>query len=178
MKKLSIADGLSLLRVLLALPSAWYVMQAQWLPAGVLIALAMLTDLLDGPLARRMGTASAAGGLLDHSCDALFVSSVLAALALSGIVPMLLPVLIILSFTQYVLDSRALSGQVLRTSVLGRSNGIAYFVLLGACTFPNILSSGLIPPAWLRAAAWVMIASTGLSMLDRLWALFNLRERT
>ncbi|MCZ6828628.1 MAG: CDP-alcohol phosphatidyltransferase family protein [Gammaproteobacteria bacterium] len=178
MKRLTTADGLSLLRVLVALPSAWYVMQAQWLFASILIALAMLSDLLDGPLARRMGNASVAGGLLDHSCDALFVSSVLAALAISGIVPPLLPILVILSFGQYVLDSRALSGALLRTSVLGRSNGIAYFVMLGACTFPRLISPQLIPQNWLDAAAWLLIVSTGVSMLDRLWTLINLKQRT
>jgi phosphatidylglycerophosphate synthase len=175
-KTLSSADSLSLFRLLAALPSAWYVMQGQWLPASTLIALAMLTDLLDGPLARRMGTASPGGGLLDHSCDAIFVSCVLAALALTGIVPVLLPVLVVLSFTQYVLDSQALSGQQLRTSLLGRNNGIAYFVLLGACAFPNVFSPGLFPQAWLGAAAWLLIVSTALSMFDRLWTLLKLRE--
>lgn len=177
MRSLTSADGLSLFRVLVALPSAWYVMQEQWLPAAVLIALAMLSDLADGPLARRMGNASLAGGLLDHSCDALFVSCVLASLTVSGVVPILLPVLVILSFTQYVLDSRALSGQVLRTSVLGRSNGIAYFVLLGACVFPQLVAPGLIPAGWLRAAGWLLIASTLLSMADRLWTLLSLQTR-
>ena len=177
MKQLNAADGLSLFRVLVAFPSAWLVVQEQWLWASVLVAMAMLSDLLDGPLARRSGYASAAGGLLDHSCDAVYVSTVLAGLALSGIVPALLPILVILSFSQYVLDSRALSGQKLRTSVLGRSNGIAYFILLGACLFPRSLAPTLIPPDWLYTAAWLLIASTAVSMLDRLWTLATLGKR-
>ena len=176
MKTLTSADSLSLFRLLAALPSAWYVAQSRWLPASILIALAMLSDFLDGPLARRIGTASTRGGLLDHSCDAIFVTCVLAAMAMTGIVPVLLPVLVAFSFTQYVLDSRALSGQQLRTSLLGRNNGIAYFVLLGACAFPNVFSPGLIPQAWLGAAAWLLIVSTALSMFDRLWTLLKLRE--
>jgi phosphatidylglycerophosphate synthase len=174
MKQITTADVLSLFRVLVALPSAWLVVQEQWLWASVLVAVAMLSDLLDGPLARRSGTASAAGGLLDHSCDAVYVSSVLAGLAVSGTVPALLPLLVILSFSQYVLDSRALAGQKLRTSVLGRSNGIAYFVLLGVCIFPRLVAPTLIPPGWLYTTAWVLIASTALSMLDRLWTLLRL----
>jgi phosphatidylglycerophosphate synthase len=178
MRKLSAADGLSLFRVVAAAPCAWCLLQGLWLPANTLIALAILSDLLDGPLARHRGTASAAGGLLDHSCDALFVSCALGALAARGHIPVLLPVLVILSFSQYVLDSRALSGSHLRTSFIGRSNGIAYFVLLGACTFPRLLAPDLIPPDWLRAAAWFLVASTGVSMLDRLLALWRLPEST
>jgi CDP-diacylglycerol--glycerol-3-phosphate 3-phosphatidyltransferase len=174
MYRLNAADGLSLLRVLIALPSAWLVVREQWLGAGLLVAVAMLSDLLDGPLARRRGYASAGGGLLDHSCDAFYVSFVMAGLAVSGVIPVLLPVLVVLSFSQYVLDSRALAGQQLRTSWLGRSNGIAYFVLLGACIFPRLVSPALIPPGWLQAAAWLLIASTAASMLDRLWTLIRL----
>jgi phosphatidylglycerophosphate synthase len=178
MRKLTAPDALSLFRILAAPACAWYLLQDQWLPACILVALAILSDLLDGPLARRMGTASAAGGLLDHSCDAIFVSCTLAALAAKGYLPMLLPLLVILSFAQYVLDSRALSGQNLRSSLIGRGNGIAYFLLLGACTFPWLLAPDLVPLTWLHGAAWVLVASTLVSMLDRLWTLSRLRRRS
>ena len=44
--------------------------------------------------------------------------------------PLVLPGLVAAAFVQYTLDSRALAGQRLRASALGRWNGIAYFVLL------------------------------------------------
>jgi phosphatidylglycerophosphate synthase len=169
-----IANWLSLFRVVAALPTAWMVVQAYWQGAAILLALAMFSDLVDGPLARHTGRDSAAGGLLDHSCDALYVSVVLAALAYTGFLPVLLPLLVALSFLQYVLDSSALSGQALRTSILGRSNGVAYFLILALALFPKLLAPELPPQSWLDLAAWLLIGSTGLSMLDRLLALLKL----
>ena len=92
--------------------------------------------------------------------------------------PLLLPILVVFSFGQYVLDSKALSGLELRTSVLGRNNGIAYFVLLAVCVFPNALAPDLIPQPWLAGLAWLLIFSTVLSMADRLWTLLTLRQST
>ena len=176
MNRRIIANGLSLSRILLAPPTAYSVVQEQWLAASLLIALAMLTDMTDGPVARSSGATSAAGGLLDHSCDAFFVSTGLLALAFTHSIPLLLPVLVVLSFGQYVLDSKALSGRVLRTSVLGRSNGIAYFVLLGIVVFPRAVSPTLLAPAWITLLAWLLILSTLVSMADRLWSLLTLRR--
>jgi phosphatidylglycerophosphate synthase len=175
MLRLGIADWLSLFRVAAAPPTAWMVVHAHWQGAAALLALAMFSDFIDGPLARHRGQDSAAGGLLDHSCDAFYVSVVLAALAYTGFVPVVLPLLVALSFLQYVLDSSALAGQALRTSFLGRSNGVAYFLLLALALFPKMQAPDLPPASWLQIAAWLLIASTGLSMLDRLLALITLR---
>lgn len=171
----SLANGLSLLRILLAAPTAWCVIEGYWLGASLLLAAAIASDMADGPIARRRSQDSAAGGLLDHSCDALFVATVLFALAFTTGLPILLPILVVVSFVQYVLDSKALSGQQLRTNKLGRANGMAYFVLLLAYLFPQAVEPGLIPKDWLHAAAWLLIGCTLLSMLDRLWTLFTLR---
>src|SRR5260370_20383977 len=43
--------------------------------AALMFAVAVATDLLDGPLARRRGTASAAGAPFHHTVDFLFVPS-------------------------------------------------------------------------------------------------------
>jgi hypothetical protein len=79
------------------------------------------------------------------------------------------------AFLQYVLDSRALAGRHLRTSVLGRANGIAYFVLVGIPVVRNAL--GLEWPAgyWIQALSWLLTATTLLSMGDRLLALVRTR---
>ncbi|MDF1765825.1 MAG: CDP-alcohol phosphatidyltransferase family protein [Gammaproteobacteria bacterium] len=96
-----------------------------------LLALAVATDIADGRAARHFGTASARGMLFDHATDFLFVTSALAALAYAGVISALLPALIAVAFTQYVLDSYLLHRQKsLRMSVLGRWNGVFYFVPL------------------------------------------------
>ena len=171
----TLANGLSLLRVLLAVPTYWCVAEGYWLAASLLLAAAIASDMADGPIARRRHQDSAAGGLLDHSCDAVFVATVLFALAMATRLPMLLPVLVLASFAQYVLDSKALSGQQLRTNKLGRANGIAYFVLPTAYLFSQAAAADRVPQDWFLAAAWLLIGSTLLSMLDRLWTLFRLR---
>ena len=76
------------------------------------------------------------------------------------------------SFLQYVLDSKALSGHKLRTSFLGRSNGIAYYVLASICIFTEALGINLSGNLFI-VFAWVLISSTIVSMSERLWTLLN-----
>ena len=99
--------------------------------AFVLFWAAVASDVADGRLARARGEVSAFGGLLDHATDAAFVTAGLGALAAEGAVPIALPFLVPAAFVQYVLDSKSLTGRALRTSVLGRWNGILYFVPTG-----------------------------------------------
>ena len=68
------ANALTLVRALLALPAAFCVFNAAWPAAALCFAVAVATDALDGPIARRLGQVSALGGLLDHATDALFVT--------------------------------------------------------------------------------------------------------
>ena len=56
----------------------------------------------------------------DHSTDAWFVCLAMGALVARGLVPIALPLLVVFAFVQYTLDSRALQGQQLRASWLGR----------------------------------------------------------
>jgi len=51
---------------------AWHLVLPSWW-LGVLAAPALLLDAIDGPVARRTGTASLAGGRYDLECDAVFV---------------------------------------------------------------------------------------------------------
>ena len=172
---LTLANGLTLLRLLAIGPSAWAIVAGHWQLAGPLFALAALTDLADGPLARRYGHASPLGGLFDHGTDALFVSVTLGALAAAGYINPLLPVLVALAFIQYMFDSKALAGAELRTSLLGRYNGIAYFVMVGIPVVREALGLSWPPLGWISALAWLLVLSTSASMLDR--AITLIRQR-
>src|SRR5262245_46351791 len=128
------ANALTALRLLLVVPFAWLMARPDaWSAAlaGLVLAAAIATDLLDGVLARRRGTASAGGGLFDHATDCLFVTAGLAACAVRGALPWALVVLVPAAFVQYVADSfwghRA---RRLRASALGRWNGLLYFAPL------------------------------------------------
>jgi len=173
------ANALTALRLLLALPFAVCMgapdaRHAAW-AAGIL-AVAIASDVVDGPVARRLGSASAAGRLFDHTADVLFVTSGLAAGAVRGAFPWGLPVLVGAAFAQYVLDSYVIDrARQLRPSRLGRYNGILYFVPLGVDIVVRLGGHALRP--LLTTIVWLLVASTVLSMGERLIVAVRARRR-
>jgi cardiolipin synthase len=164
---------LSSTRLVLGPLLAWLVVRG-WSEAAVFVfAIAIATDFVDGPLARRSGRASALGALLDHGSDAFFVTLGLSALAMLGLVPVLLPPLVALAFLQYSLDSRALQGAALRASTLGRWNGIFYYVLVGTPIVRDTLGLGWPSDTLILMVGWATLLSTLVSMSDRLWVLLR-----
>ena len=166
----TLANGLSAARLLSALPCVYAVAISSWSVAAAVFVFAVATDMIDGPLARRRGEASRTGGLIDHSADALFCIAVFAALASTGVYPVLLPFMIAAAFVQYVIDSRVFAGKELRASRIGRYNGIAYFVLAGAPIARNLMGWSWPSDAVLQGLGWVFVATTAVSMIDRLRA--------
>jgi phosphatidylglycerophosphate synthase len=171
------ANALTALRLVAGPLLVLALVQGAALPAFAIFWLAVGTDLLDGRVARRYGEASPLGGFLDHLTDAAFVSLGLAALALRHEAPAALPALVALAFLQYTLDSRVLraartpGGSLLVASSLGRWNGIAYFVPIGTVVVRDALGLAWPPAGLVLALGWLLVASTALSMLDRLRAL-------
>jgi len=171
------ANGLTGLRLLAAPLLADAVLRETHGMALALFVFGVASDLLDGWLARRDGAASALGRLLDHGCDACFVVFGLAALAARGdLTPWLAP-LVALAFLQYALDSGALRGLPLRFSLLGRWNGVAYFILLGVPVVRDGLQLGWPPVHWVAFGGFALLATTLLSMLDRAAALLRKKLR-
>ena len=169
---LTLANSLSIFRLVVAPVLAWMILSNRWLTASFLLILAILSDIFDGRIARKNKQDSAFGGLLDHSCDAFLVAVLLFVLSKTHGIPLFLPLLVLGSFLQYVLDSKALSGHKLRTSFLGRSNGIAYYVLASICIFAEGLGINLSGNLFI-IFAWVLISSTIVSMSERLWTVLN-----
>ncbi|MEX0942547.1 MAG: CDP-alcohol phosphatidyltransferase family protein [Pseudomonadales bacterium] len=167
MDKLTLPNLLSASRLALAIPSFLLIRSEAWLFSAIVILLAVTADMADGYLARRRRQVSTFGGLLDHGSDAIFVTATLAALALSGMVPWILPPLVGVAFIQYTLDSRALSGQPLRASRVGRYNGIAYFVLAGFPSMQHALGFYPVAEDYFMWAGWILVISTIISMSDR-----------
>lgn len=135
--------------------------------AALVFAIAVATDVADGRIARRRSEASPLGGALDHAVDAAFVTAGTAALASQGALPPLLPALIAAAFVQYAVDSRTRAGG-LRGSRLGRWNGIAYYVAVAVPIVRDAAGLGWPAPALVGALGWLLVASTLLSMADRL----------
>ena len=170
------ANALTLLRLLAAPGLVLAILTGRAGPAALLVALAVVTDLADGPVARRFGEATRLGGLLDHAVDATFVTAGSAALAWLGALPAALPPLIALAFLQYALDSHLVGAGALRASFLGRWNGIAYYAAVALPLARDAL--GLEWPAahLVYGLGWLLVASTLVSIADRLRALRTARR--
>ena len=176
----TLANAVSLARLALAAPLSVYAVFAQrWLLAAGVFVVAVASDLLDGFFARRRQTVSALGGVLDHSADACYVTVTLWAIAYAeaqqraDVIPGILPLFIALAFAQYLLDSKALAGKPLRSSLLGRANGIAYFALAGVVLFRNALELAWLPDYAIYWFGLLLVVSTLASMFDRLQALLK-----
>ena len=164
----TLSNGLTSLRLVAAPVFYWLIVNRMWSAACLLFWLAVLSDFVDGRLARSRGESSAFGGLLDHSSDATFVTLGQIALVVGGRLPAVLPVLVVAAFLQYVFDSRILAGRALRASFIGRWNGIFYFVPIGVVVTREWLGLASPPDEWVFLLGWALVASTSISMADRL----------
>ncbi|MFK7862796.1 MAG: CDP-alcohol phosphatidyltransferase family protein [Pseudohongiellaceae bacterium] len=168
------ANFLTALRLILIMPIAYGLANPGSMPGFwivILLLLAIASDFLDGKVARALGTASARGMLFDHSTDFLFVTSTMLALAFAGILPFLLPLLVIIAFSQYVLDSYLWFKQKqLKMSFLGRWNGVFYFgpaLLFALALIPTTSSIQNFFQGCSLLLAYGLIVSTVLSIADR-----------
>ena len=164
------ANALTAVRLLLVLPFAFFMAKGDRRSAVfalVLWVVALITDFLDGPIARRRGTVTAWSGTFDHLSDFLFVTSGLFAGASRSAFPGKLPILIAAAFTQYVIDSYWIHRHTkLRGSKLGRYNGVLYFV---PSIMDILIRMGLrfLDPL-LTILVWLLVLSTLISMGQRL----------
>jgi len=164
---LTLANAITALRLPLAPLCAFAILEGGSVAAFFYFWAAVGSDLIDGRVARRRGEVTRLGGVLDHTSDAFFVAAGLAAQAALGIVPWPLAPLVVLAFVQYAADSRVLAGRILRTSQLGRLNGIAYYVLLGVPIVREAAGWGWPGDALVSGLGWLLVVSTLVSMGDR-----------
>ncbi len=168
------ANLLTIVRLLLAGPAVLAFARSESVSPLLLVALvtvAIATAYIDGIVARRRGTASPRGQLFDHASDFLFVTSGLAGAAMAGRVPAALPILIVVAFSQYVLDSYFLHREKqLRMSLLGRWNGIFYFVPLVLIAVSRLDSRASVAESFSTLIVWLsylLLLSTIASIIDR-----------
>lgn len=136
-----IANQVSLARAYLAAPALAYSMAPGHLgPLAVVLAIAGLTDLVDGTIARRFDRPSNLGGGLDPVVDGVLLGAVGVGLVVSAIIPFWLAAVIV---ARYLLP--ALGGAVLismhrrpelRHTVSGQISTALIIVLVGGiCLF-------------------------------------------
>ena len=148
------ANQVSLARAYLAAPAVAYALTGRLGLVALAVAIAGLTDLLDGTIARRFAAASSLGGGLDPVVDGLFMGALAIGLALGGFFPLWLAFVVI---ARYLLP--ALAGGLLiafgrppelRHTLTGQVSTTLILVLLGGiCLFRGLNqdASGLVNAA-------------------------------
>ena len=137
-----------------------------WAAGFVLFVYAVVSDLLDGPIARRYSLVSQFGGRLDHTADAVFTFCGMAVLAWEAFLPWALPLVQLVAFVEYAYVGGNLRTS-LRMSQLGRTNGILYFVIIGIPFTQQTFEIAWVNPQVLAIFAWILFASTVLSIFLR-----------
>jgi cardiolipin synthase len=148
------ANQVSLSRAYLAGPALAYSLTGRLGLLAVVVAVAALTDLVDGTVARRFARPSTLGGGLDPVVDGLFMGALAIGLALGGVFPLWLAVVVV---ARYLLP--AVAGGVLivlhrrpelRHTLTGQvSTSLILILLGGVCLFRGLDqdSSGLVAAA-------------------------------
>jgi phosphatidylglycerophosphate synthase len=168
------ANLLTGLRLLLVVPVAFAFANPDFVSPLVLVAMvfvAIASDYFDGKVARLTNTASPRGQVFDHATDFLFVTCGLGGVAAAGLVTPLLPILIVIAFSQYVLDSHFFYHEKqLHMSFLGRWNGVFYFVplcLIAASRLTLLENFFSFIELLVVILGWILACSTVLSIADR-----------
>lgn len=162
--------SLSLLRLALAPLYVLAMEMSATLPIAIAV-LAAASDFVDGRLARRLGSASRAGAVLDVLGDGVFVVAALAGLASVRIVTWLLPVAVVLALAGLAVASLRAAGSADGPPPPPRTRGpadraghAAGIVNYGAVLAGSAALAGWIPGAWILPAS-VTVAVLNLSPL-------------
>ena len=129
------ANQVTVARAYLAGPAFLYAVRDDFGAVAVLVALAGLTDLLDGTVARRFGSPTNFGGGLDPVVDCVFMGALGIGLAVAGVFPMWLAAVV---FARYLLPALAGGALIaagrrpqLRHTLTGQISTTLNLVLLG-----------------------------------------------
>lgn len=177
-KFLTLPNLVSCSRIVLIPAIGWTILNKHAALTIGLFVVVIVSDILDGIIARRTRQETRLGTLLDHGADAIFVVCITALFAWLGLLPWVLPPLIGFAFIQYALDSQVFTGAKLRPSSIGRWNGIAYFVVTGCAIFVHHFSSGAVFVSLLVSCGWLLAGTTAISILQRALHLLAARRNS
>jgi len=154
------ADILTWSRVILAIPSAWALSgflegNLSPLPFISLYALACLTDILDGKIARAQGTCSEHGARLDVVADLLISGAATGVLTAYGELSAWYLTVMLLQFAVFF----SLSGIRLRYDVCGRAAGWLF------CAVP-LMAVLLHGNVWDASSMWVQVAICTMAVMS------------
>lgn len=166
------ANQVTLARAYLAAPGLVYGLRAGTLGLlAVTVALAALTDLVDGTVARRFAAPTRLGGALDPVVDGIFFGAVAVGLAAGGAYPWWLAGLVIARYALPALAGAILLGagrrpQLVHTLLGQVSTTVIAIVLGGIALFRGL---GQDSAALVSAAQWVVPLCTALAFAQLFW---------
>ncbi|HEY6749193.1 MAG TPA: CDP-diacylglycerol--glycerol-3-phosphate 3-phosphatidyltransferase [Mycobacteriales bacterium] len=180
----NVANGLTLVRLLLVPVFAWALVQqdgtdTRWrLIAFVIFTVASITDRLDGDLARRRGLVTEVGKLADPIADKALTGTALVGLSALGLLPWWVTVVILTR----ELGITLLRFWVIRHGVIPASRGGKYktflqSVAIGLYLLPLDDTLATLA-AWVMGAALVLTVVTGVDYVARALALRRAAEPT
>jgi cardiolipin synthase (CMP-forming) len=151
---LNIPNFLSFLRIALVPVFLWLLLEEMFVSAITVLAVAGLTDFLDGYLARKLNQTTKLGKLLDPVADRLYIFATLLALSATGYVPWWLAGLVILRDLLMLISLPILASVGHRTLPVHYLGKASTFALLYA--FPLLLMGRIFEEAAfiITPAAW------------------------
>ena len=158
---------LSVLRIALG---PFYVLALEMsatLPLTIAV-LAAASDFVDGRLARRLGSASRAGAVLDVVGDGVFVLAALAALASQGVLSRLLPIAVLLALSGLALNAwraRRASADVVAAVPRVRGPADRAGHAAGIVNYAVVIAGSVAVAGWV-SAGWLMPVSVAVAILN------------
>ena len=150
----NVPNFLSFLRIALVPVFLWFLLEEMFVSAITVLAIAGLTDFLDGYLARKLNQTTKLGKLLDPVADRLYIFATLLALSATGYVPWWLAGLVILRDLLMLISLPVLASVGHRTLPVHYLGKASTFALLYA--FPLLLMGKIFTEAAfiITPAAW------------------------
>jgi cardiolipin synthase (CMP-forming) len=150
----NVPNFLSFLRIALVPVFLWFLLEEMFVSAITVLAIAGLTDFLDGYLARKLNQTTKLGKMLDPVADRLYIFATLLALSATGYVPWWLAVLVILRDVLMLISLPILASVGHRSLPVHYLGKASTFALLYA--FPLLLMGKIFTEAAfiITPAAW------------------------
>lgn len=168
------ANQVTLARAYLAVPAFAYATSGRLGLLAVVVAVAGLTDLVDGTIARRLEQPSQLGGALDPVVDGIFMGALCIGLVVGGFIPLWLALVVIARYLLPALAGGALLALgrrlELRHTLMGQVSTTLILVLIGGvCLFRGLGqdASGLLSAA--EVVIPIATAATYLNLALALW---------
>lgn len=169
------ANAVTALRIALTPVFLYAVLRAEghgsgW-PAAALFTAVAVSDFADGRVARRFGTATAGGRVLDHAADIVFVLASLALYVALGAAPWWVPASIAAAFSAYVVDSlRRGPRRSPIGSRIGHLGGVCNYALIGVLVGNDTVGLEWLSPWTMRLVFAAVPLYSAAAILARLAA--------